>query len=440
MQRAALYIRVSTEEQAIHGLSIDAQREALDAWAKRERVLVVDHFVDAGISARKPAVKRPELQRLLRRVEADEVDMVVFTKLDRWFRNVAEYYKVQEILEAHNVTWKTIHEDYETATSSGRLKVNIMLSVAQDEADRTGERIRTIFQSKRSRGEFIGSVPMGFRREGKFLVVDEAEAEVVRWIFDQYIATRSRPATSRALLTCLGLDYTANSLSTILSNRKYIGEGIGLAKGTKPIVAPETFALAQEISRQRSQRNMAKGRTDRIYLFTGIACCAECGGRMAAQTAQNRYTYYYCHRRVTHHTCTHDHYTSEEKIERWLLENVLSECEGYNIEVRARQQRASQVDEAELKRKLEKLQDLYMSDLIERDYYEREYKALREAIDEAQLAKLRQGREIDIPHLEDLLSTYDSFTRQARKEFWTRIISKIIVTNTDDFSLVPFSS
>jgi len=159
MNRAALYIRVSTEEQAIHGLSIAAQQEALDAWALANHVAVVGHYIDAGISARKPAAKRPELQRLLRRVQEDEVDLIVFTKLDRWFRNVAEYYKVQAVLDAHHVSWQAIHEDYETATSSGQFKVNIMLAVAQNEADRTGERIKMVFDSKRSRNEYIGSIP-----------------------------------------------------------------------------------------------------------------------------------------------------------------------------------------------------------------------------------------------------------------------------------------
>ena len=127
MKRVALYIRVSTEEQAVHGLSIEAQTEALDAWAKSSEAIVVGHYVDAGISARKPASKRPELQRLLADIKKGNVDLIVFTKLDRWFRNIAEYYKVQEILEKHRVDWKTIHEDYDTSTASGRLKINIML-------------------------------------------------------------------------------------------------------------------------------------------------------------------------------------------------------------------------------------------------------------------------------------------------------------------------
>jgi len=118
----------------------------------------VGTYTDAGISARKPASKRPELQRLLRDVQGGKGDLIEFTKLDRWFRNISEYYKVQEILEKYNVDWKTIHEDYDTSNASGRLKINIMLSVAQDEADRTSERIKAINEVKRQRLAALGGV------------------------------------------------------------------------------------------------------------------------------------------------------------------------------------------------------------------------------------------------------------------------------------------
>ena len=153
MENTALYIRVSTQEQTIHGLSLEAQRASLEAWAKKNQKKIVGVYADEDISARKTASQRPSLQRRLREVEAGNVDLIVFTKLDRWFRNIAEYYKVQEILEAHNVNWKTILEDYDTSTASGRLKINIMLSVAQDEADRTSERIKVVFESKQAKGE-----------------------------------------------------------------------------------------------------------------------------------------------------------------------------------------------------------------------------------------------------------------------------------------------
>ena len=96
-KRVFVYVRVSTEEQAIHGLSIDAQTAALEAWVKANGHKLVGIYTDAGISARKPASKRPALQRLLSDARSGKGDLVIFTKLDRWFRNIAEYYKVQEV-------------------------------------------------------------------------------------------------------------------------------------------------------------------------------------------------------------------------------------------------------------------------------------------------------------------------------------------------------
>jgi len=441
MQRAALYIRVSTEEQALHGLSIEAQREALDAWAKANHALVVDHYIDAGISARKPADKRPELQRLLRDVRAEELDVIAFTKLDRWFRNVSEYYKVQDILDAHHVNWKTIHEDYETVTASGRLKINIMLSIAQDEADRTGERIRAVFDSKRSRREFVtGIIPFGYRLENKHLVVNEEEAEIVRWIFDQYIATKSRPAVTRALLEKYGIDRPPASIKYMLMNRKYAGDGTELSGECEAIVSQETFALAQEIAKERSQRNAYDPAARRVYLFSGIVHCAECGRRLTGHMVMHKYVYYFCPVHAYHRNCPHGHQTSEKKLEQWLLDNLLSQCEAFNYELEATQQRTAQIDTGAVKRKMEKLLNLYLNDKIELAHYEREYSALKSTLEAAQIAQGQRKRLIDVTHLEGALASYSTLTRQSQKEFWTRTISKIIITNSDDFSITPFLS
>ncbi len=440
MQRAALYIRVSTEEQALHGLSIEAQREALDAWAKANHVLVVDHYVDAGISARKPADKRPELQRLLRHVQAGEVDLIVFTKLDRWFRNVSEYYKVQDILDAHHVNWKTIHEDYETVTASGRLKINIMLSVAQDEADRTGERIKAVFDSKRHRGEFVsGTVPMGFRVENKHLVVDEERAKIVRWIFDKYIATRSQPAVTRALLEQFGIDRPPCSLKVMLRNRMYIGEGTKTSGECEPIVSRETFDLAQEILKHRAQRNGAGLSGKGVYLFTGIVFCAECGHRLVGH-AVNAYAYYYCPMYTNHRGCTHTCQTNEAKLEKWLLENLLSQCQAYNLELCTKQQQMKQVDTTALKRKMEKLRRLYVNDMMEEADFDREYGELRSVLEEAQINQRRRTKPIDTVQLQDTLTGYSGLPRTAQKEFWSRTLSKIIITKDGDFSITPYLS
>ena len=162
LQRAALYIRVSTDEQALHGDSLSTQRELLTAYAKSNSMEIVGCYVDDGYTASK--LNRPALQRMLNDVRLDKIDIILFTKLDRWFRSVRDYYKIQEVIETHHVNWKTILENYDTTTSSGRLHINIMLSVAEDEVSRTSERIKVVFESKVRRGEAInGNFPIGFK-------------------------------------------------------------------------------------------------------------------------------------------------------------------------------------------------------------------------------------------------------------------------------------
>ena len=148
-----LYVRVSTEEQSRSGLSLETQEKALKEYCERNGHTIIDIYRDAGFSARKPYNKRPEMMRLISDLNERKPQKILFTKLDRWFRNIREYYKVQEILDAHDVAWSAIWENYNTDTASGRLHVNIMLSVAQDESDRTSERIKSIHHAAIMRGQ-----------------------------------------------------------------------------------------------------------------------------------------------------------------------------------------------------------------------------------------------------------------------------------------------
>ena len=109
--RCAIYDRVSTELQAKEGLSLDAQKEALTDYAVSHGYEIVDYYADEGLTARKKMQNRKDLMRLLRDVEADRIDLILVTKLDRWFRNIKDYHNTQAILEAHHCNWKTIFEE-----------------------------------------------------------------------------------------------------------------------------------------------------------------------------------------------------------------------------------------------------------------------------------------------------------------------------------------
>ena len=156
--RTALYIRVSSDEQARHGLSLDEQRETLQQYAKEKGMQVVGIYTDEGCSARKALNRRKALKNLLHDVEQGQIDLILFIKLDRWFRNIADYYRVQDILDKHKVNWLAIQEDYNTLTTSGRLALNIRLSIAQNESDMTADRIKFVFEGKKRRREALTSI------------------------------------------------------------------------------------------------------------------------------------------------------------------------------------------------------------------------------------------------------------------------------------------
>lgn len=437
--RVALYARVSTEEQAIHGLSIAVQQENLRNWANENHHTIVDVYVDAGISARKPASKRPSLQRLLDDVRSGRVDMIVFTKLDRWFRNVKEYYKVQDILDAHKCSWRALDEDYETETSSGRFKVNIMLSVAESEADRTSERIKAVTKNKREKGLcHHGRNTFGLKIvEGK-LYEDTDTAPIVRDLFRYYITHQSVNATRRYLLAQYGIIRTYNDVKRMLANKRYIGVADNGQQLYAPIVSEEEFALAQSIIANRSARNSGDYSPKHVYIFVGIIHCAECGHRLAGTTshvAGKDYAYYRCQSYIGR-SCTHRRRENEEALEEYMVQHLLSKCIDYNATIT--QKNTSQrpaIDRASIKRKMEKLKDLYLSDLIDREIYEADYTALRAQLEapEPQVEPL-----IDIDGLRSALSIYDGLSLQERKEFWRRTVKKISVTNDGDITFDLF--
>ena len=157
--RVALYIRVSGEEQKIKGLSLEAQQERLEEYAREKGWLIVGVYIDAAKTARKNMHKRAEFQKMIEAVKRDEVDLLLFCRLDRWFRSVADYYKVMEILQAHGCDWKTTDEEYDTTSANGRLYINVKLSIAQNEADICGFRllaVRVQGQQRKAAGSRAG--------------------------------------------------------------------------------------------------------------------------------------------------------------------------------------------------------------------------------------------------------------------------------------------
>ncbi len=435
VDRAAIYTRVSSEEQAKYGLSLDAQLVRLQEYAKTNGLRVVDIYTDAGHSARKSYKKRPEFVRMLEDVKAGNVDIIIFTRLDRWFRNLADYFEVQKILDAHRVAWLATDEQFDTKTPDGQFQLHLKLSMAQHESGRTSDRIKFVFAGKLQRGEVVsGMVPRGFVIKDKRLAIEPEGAEIVRRGFQRYIDTHSIGGTARWMREALGVEMSPAGCRHMLTNTLYSGEYQGIKDFAPAIIDREQFRRVQEMLLQRSQRNSAVQKN--IYLFSGLCFCADCGAPMHS-TITKGHKYYRCRKAETYHTCGHDRRVREDYIEDWLLKNLALEMEKYNLDLRAKAAKRVFVDEGKLRRKMEKLKDLYLNDLIERDVYERDYSALRRELEAAQAANAETRSEVDISKAKELLALYPALPEDAKKAFWNRILKRIEVDAEKNISITP---
>ncbi len=188
--RCAVYTRKSTDEGLDQEYnSIDAQRDAGHAYVASQRaegwIPVADDYDDPAFSGGN--MERPALKRLMADIESGKIDIVVVYKIDRLTRSLADFSKMVEVFERQGVSFVSVTQQFNTTTSMGRLMLNVLLSFAQFEREVTGERIRDKIAASKRKGKWVGGIPtLGYDVVNRKLVINEAEAEVVRRIFIDY--------------------------------------------------------------------------------------------------------------------------------------------------------------------------------------------------------------------------------------------------------------
>lgn len=428
MKRAALYVRVSTEEQKLNGLSIDNQIDALTEYCKKNEYAIVDIYNDAGISARKRYKKRPELLRLINDCACSQIDVILFTRLDRWFRSVKDYYEVQALLDECNVKWRAIWEDYETETSSGILKVNIMLSVAQAEADRTSEKIKSVIEYKKSQGEYVGTVPPGYIRVNKKLVKDPELEEAIHAVFYGYMVYKPlRDIMEEA--KALGFNANKAKIQRILSNPVYVGRTKGGIEGVDPYISQEEWDVIQQRRKQYTRSTKKR----QVYLFNGIVRCGVCGKAYASKTSSGTregYVSLRCRARINDFKCASKG-ISENKLERYVLQHIdnvfKDEHEKYKVTMESKDKKSTEGEKKKLEGKLKRIIQLYEDGDISREDYVRKRNDINERIHD--LSKEPQKEPPVLP--DNWREIYDEMSKSGKSEFWHRIIEKIIIDSKD---------
>ncbi|PWK10214.1 recombinase family protein [Tumebacillus permanentifrigoris] len=396
----AIYIRVSTEEQAKEGFSLAAQKERLSQFANGLGWTIFDFYLDEGISAKD--TNRPELQRMLKdmkgfRKQNPESEFVVLVfRLDRLTRSILDLFKLLELFEQHKVGFKSATEIFDTTTAIGRLFITIIGALAQWERENLAERVRVGMEQMVIEGKFHGGVaPFGYGmgKDGK-LEIKEEEASTVKIIFDRYLKGMGDDNLCRWLNQMgyktkkSGSIWHGSTVRQILQNPIYIGslrwnmttnaQYFEVENAAPAIISTEIFEQAQELRSSRTGDHPRTVNSD--YLFTGRLICNRCGSPLSGTSSSfkgKKFKYYKC-RGSLNGTC--DLPTLNEDImENCFLEYVRSlDITSAASEVAASKD-AVEIDKNQeelqkLKSELEKVksrkrkwQELYMDELITKD-------------------------------------------------------------------------
>ncbi len=320
--RCAVYTRKSHEEgldQAFN--SLDAQRDAGESYIVAQKaegwVLVPDRYDDGGFTGAN--LERPALKRLMADITAGLVDIVVVYKIDRLTRSLADFSRLIEVFDKHNVSFVSVTQQFSTTSSMGRLTLNILLSFAQFEREVTGERIRDKFAASKKKGIWMGGYPpLGYDVKDRKLVINQNEAQIVRDVYERFLVLKS--------VTYLAAELRDQGMHTkaIVTQNGNIRDGVPISKGylyrilTNPVYIGQvrykgqtykgehTAIIDQNLWDQvqasfgpspRTRANTARCQTP--ALLKGLACCGGCSSALTPTSTRKKgklYSYYAGHK------------------------------------------------------------------------------------------------------------------------------------------------
>ncbi|EGT3616821.1 recombinase family protein [Clostridium perfringens] len=331
----AIYCRVSTDEQAENGYSIDEQEQKLKEWCKKMGYVIYKCYSDRGISG-KNIKDRPALKELLSDAKERKFDMVISWKINRISRRLEDVLKIVNLLEKNNITFKSYSEPFETDTPAGRMQFQMMALIGEFERGTIAQNVKMGMCAKAKSGNWCGGRVLGYdlvpnnspeeEKKGKNkLEINEKEAEIVRFIFNEYSKGKGYKAITNQInklgyKTKKGNNFSVGSIRDILTNPVYIGEirynvrqnwsekrrrdinpnPIRVKGKHEAIIDKELWDKVQLILESK------KGKPSRIYdgeyPLTGILRCPKCGAGMVISRTTNtladgtkrRIAYYCC--------------------------------------------------------------------------------------------------------------------------------------------------
>lgn len=456
IEEVAAYIRVSTQEQKLHGISLEAQVEKLTEYAEKHGMKIVKFYKDEGVSGRKLIKNRPALQSMIQDAEKGKFKRIIFIKLDRFFRSVAEYHECMKRLSVGGVIWTATEEKYDLSTPSGEAFVNMKLTMAQFEADQAGERIRMVNEYKIKSGQpLYGSQCLPFCYQVEHPEEGERHKYIAKRddaIMRDLIAHVMKNHSVRAALMYVNNKYNRtfgyNAVMNALTNEMIYGSYKGNPNYCEPYITKEEFDLIQKYIK----RNPRTSSTEHDYIFTGLIKCPDCGWRLNGTVIHNKpgkrpnnkvYKYfgYRCHKHNATKLCGFAPVVFESRFEREMLsvlEKMLEKKRLNVIDIRTETERVSKHDVQALQRELDRLNYSWQKGRIKTvEQYDKEYDELMAKIEEANEEQAALHDEPDYEKIQQILTSdwkeiYAKLDGEHKRSFWRSFVEEIQIEWTKD--------
>ena len=392
-KKCGLYMRVSTEDQAREGFSLPEQRERLESFCKFKGYEIIDYYEDAGISA-KTGNYRPEFERLKNDIKAKKVNTIVALKLDRITRSIYDWENLMTFLDENNAYLDCVNDEINTTSANGKMISRLLMSVSQNEIERTSERTKVGLAGAIKCGHIPHVAPLGYKHEDKRLVIDYSTKDIIVRIFDLYYNGYSYQKISNLFNEekVLGKDnWRDSTIQTILENEIYKGDFVH-GKRTKhptyyedvvePIVSKEMWEDCQ-VQKKKNSRSYQRTLT---YLYLQKLKCPKCGRILGgkATTKKNGKVYYYYY-------CNDCKVQFKENIITEYFNQFISELVEYDSVVNQfflpmikqkfdepREQLEKEINNQ--KNKLERIKKAYVNGVFELQEYNEERKIVEKAI------------------------------------------------------------
>lgn len=441
--RIAKYARCSSDEQKKNGYTIGDQLTLIDEFADDNELVAVGEYVDEGISATLEISKRKALAELLEDAKAGKFDIVVFKCIDRYFRNVGEFYVAQKQLTAAGVSWISIEEpDLDPEDPDAAFKINIYLTMAEYEAKKTSKRIR--FNNKMriknkqvitGANNFLFPWTVTGEKRNRYLIKDKENEEMTYDVLDFYETHQSKAATLGYVNIKYGTKMTLTTLTNFLTDTLLYGEYKGTPDYVEPYITKERFDRIQDILKRNSRASVEP---HRIFLYSGLIKCPCCGRNLTGNFTRSKGKYevyvYRCNAARTQKICDYTLSVSERKIEKQLIENLEQYITNEVVRVEtiedAQPTNANAIKAEKLKAEMERLNMMFRKGRIEEEEYDTEYYKLEKKLKELDTTEPPPKRDLDA--LKGLLETdykklYAQLTKENKKAFWRSIIREFSI-------------